>query len=308
MQPNPYMRIAGCSPAREEEPSVLLKFAYDKKNNLSSCHKGTIVFVSQNYEGTVRDGEVWICNIERSDRCWYATPLRQVDDQFYMGLTHGQIGEMAKYLWETDREMLMPYIEETASGKLRTEIDNLKKELDSSAESYSSAESQILTLKEEREKLLKEIEALRSKEDSSVAEETESRKLMDENTELKCRVKELQHQLMSLRNRMVCEADDSEPQCKATVRSFADRSVILSGPNELYSRSFKDGRYDVRTDICGTKIVIRQDDNGQAESVNGMIVLDDLENFVEFSERTELPADIDDNGTITCSLKAYQTA
>ncbi|MCL2148022.1 MAG: hypothetical protein FWH47_01605 [Methanomassiliicoccaceae archaeon] len=122
--------------AGEGDTYVPLKFSKNDKGVMSSSYGGRKVYIREGCGDAVGKDGVWMCMLSNheKDGCAYATPITELDGEFFMGLNQKWVRVMADSLWETKRDMVVSALGQEAVSRLDEEVKALRKELSEKAE------------------------------------------------------------------------------------------------------------------------------------------------------------------------------
>jgi len=113
--------------------SVILSFADDKDGKVMSWYNQVPVFRHKTSEMTILSGETWICSLDKSKISYYfAKGLQRIDASFMYDLKRDQIDEIAAVVWEEQRKIIEPILEdkykEVMKDQISAAIENERKE------------------------------------------------------------------------------------------------------------------------------------------------------------------------------------
>jgi len=317
----------------EDEP-VVMTFRIDPKGNLTSSHKGFIVFVDSNYEGIVENGETWVCNLEfnQKGRCWYSKPLMKMDAEYFLDATKKQMLEIADCLMAENPESVQPYLREIVEGDLGRKVEDLRVELKNKDKEMMELRKELKDVRSMKESPEKdhEIEMLKSRiEDltNSNAALSESAKIADIQTkradeseriirkleeearcdrfrsmELEMETKRRLLQIDTMNREMQSRRDCVNPDRigyghlpKYRLPDSQSRYALHVDPEEIRYAGFKGTRYSVSISRDGKELSVVQDDDGRVRCVDGTLILSGLDNYIPFNGKRYLKTD--DDGT-----------
>ncbi len=255
----------------------VVRFDYDSKGYVSGTWHGKPVYRDSNHELDISPGDIWIVSLSLNNKTganYFAKPLEKVDASFLYDMKKDQIDAFAEVLWEKNRDILEPYLDEKYSDVVAGRISEGVRE-------------QTEAARAEVENLRKEIEDLKR-----VREEDEKI--------IKSKDKEIA--LLSARV-LVYENDGSaprpapQPEPQRPPAGFVEVpvqkniTVIRCGPDSIRSEGFKKSRYFVHLSADHKSLLVREDKNGNVLCLDGIMVLEGLNSVMPFTEEHELPSE-----------------
>lgn len=268
--------------------SAIVTFDYDTRNNVSGKWKGMTVYRDGYYENTILPGETWICTLTlnpRSGSNYFAKPVQKVDASFLYELKKDQLDELSEVLWERNRAILEPILEERYRDEVRVQLDRVTEDIRQTYETRVAGHEQTIA----------ELEA------TSAENERIIRSLQD-------KVEALTAENGALRTRAPSPVQGQTP-APAPAQSLTEipvpRSVVMrTGPDTLESPAFTKSRYMVHLSADHKLMAVRPDDRGNVVCMNNTIQLLGLSFVSPFSEEYEMTSEYNSRyGAILIHLK-----
>ena len=99
-------------------------FNKDGEKKIRSTYKGKPVFRHSGFaEDNIRVGDTWICTLVDKTTYYFAKAVKKVDASFLLDLTSGQIDDIAQCLWNSQRHILEPAMENKYKEELAKTLD-----------------------------------------------------------------------------------------------------------------------------------------------------------------------------------------
>jgi len=92
--------------------TAVLTFIREDSGRIRSSHKGMTVFRHRDFENTIMPGETWVCSLEKKATYYFAKGMKRVDSAFLFELKKDQIEEIASYIWDQQRHIIEPLLDE----------------------------------------------------------------------------------------------------------------------------------------------------------------------------------------------------
>ena len=287
---------------RTKKKIHFLRFALDKKKNITSRINGCITFVDSKYPGRVESGDVWICTAEPFGDVYYAMPLYKVTPSFLMNLDSGLRTDMMDHFWKRNKAVF----EKEFADKYKDEVHD-----QAIKEARADLEGIIIELREKVSSLQSQLDQsnllLSQSNTTNGIMETE---MIDLGSDIEVDCIELgsdidpltpeSHRSETVVPPIIPSSYSSPapgipeirvPEQKISVGKPVRYKVERTGKETLYSESFTSPKYFVHISPDSKLLVIRPNDFGNALCLNRRISLKGLDGFSEFTEKKELVAE-----------------
>ncbi|MCL2550142.1 MAG: hypothetical protein FWE78_04355 [Methanimicrococcus sp.] len=227
--------------------TTILTFV-EENGKISSRYNGVPVYRDRDFEKTIFAGETWICSLDKSKLTFYfAKGIQRIDSAFMFELKSEQRDEIVSCIWEKQRRIIEPILEEKYREVAAKNLEQ------ATEETRSKYEAEIKTLKDS-------IHNLEQKE-------TENKQII-----------ESLHEKLNAKN-SDAESQSSKPAGVPELMPFGSASNISvkrSGPDTIISDAFNKSRYFVHLSADHRTIVIRPHEQGNVVCMNNTIVLERL--------------------------------
>lgn len=245
---------------------AIVRFDYDEKQNVSGTYNGMFVYRDYN-SNTILPGDIWICSLTLNPKThsnYFAKPMQKIDASFLFQLNQEQKEEIANAIWETNKDAMMPMMEDKFRDIIDTRVN------DAIAKTKAEKETEINELNEKNAELEK-----KSAEDKQI-------------------IDSLQLQIDGLKTRAGKEisAVSATPAVMETQNPFQlERPVVERiDADKIRSDAFTKSRYFVHLSSDSRIIVVTPSDKGNVVCVDNTIALNGLSFISNFSEPREMPA------------------
>jgi len=219
----------------------------------------------------IQPGETWVCEILERGTTRFAIGLLKLDAKAFFDLRSDQVDEMARVIWEGNRHVLEPRLEEMYRKRMEETFgEKLRKEME--AHNKKQAE------------LTEQVEGLRSQLE---AEKLSSKRIQ---TSLE---KELEEEKAKK-----SKGGKSQTATAETWLGMPSEAVVPQvrrvSADELYSEAFLNSRrYLVHVSADRGLLTVRQSDRGTVECLDHRITLHGLGLITPYSEPIDVPAEYD---------------
>lgn len=243
--------------------TAILIFRRDEKNNVTARSAGEVIFRDYNTEHIVHENEIWLCTIERASNASYAKPIQKIDASFLFELKRDQIDDLTAKIWELNRSTLEPRLEEMYKEQTERSIAKIAAD---NKEEYDKKNRELRETIQQLEKTLDE--------DRSIIESLQSR------------LKDMDNAGMnSIQSPSTLMTD------AGGLFELAKVKVRRTGPDQIFSESFRCSRYFVHVSADSRLMVIRPHEAGNVICVNNTIVLAGLNVLSPFSQEEDMLSD-----------------
>ena len=119
----------------------VVRFDYDDKGYVSGMYRGKKVYRDNNHELDINPGDIWIVSLSLNPSTganYFAKPLQRIDGSFLYEMKKDDIDSLSKYIWENNRTILEPLLEERYKGVMNEQIAKAVKEQTETYESQIS--------------------------------------------------------------------------------------------------------------------------------------------------------------------------
>ena len=248
-----------------------MRFDYDDRNNVSGTYRGKRVYRDNNHILDMNPGEIWIVSLSlnpSTGQNYFAKPLQRIDGSFLYEMKKSEIDSMSAYLWENNRTILQPFLEEIYKDVVSEQIAKAVREQTESFEKtisdLNARIEELNRLREEDAKIIdskeKEMEVLRAKVLVMENEPAEARKPVSKEA----------------------KADSAIPEGFEDVKP-AKHSIVRTGPDTIRSDGFKKSRYFVHLSSDHKILLIRDDKNGNIVCIDNTLTLAGLNSVLPFN-------------------------
>jgi len=254
----------------------VVRFDYDEKGYVSGMYHGKTVYRDSYHEADIVPGDIWIVSLSLNPKTganYFAKPLMKIDGSFLYQMKKDQIDSLAKYLWDNNRVILEPVMEEIYKDVAAEQIANAVKE------QTAALESQIEKLKDD----LSEQQRLNA-EDKAIIESMEK-----ENELLSAKVLVMENSpgvivspqpIPEVKKQTATESTEEFKEQVKPPKSI----IIRTGPDTIRSDGFGKARYFVHMSSDHSRLLIRDDKNGNVVCMEKTITLSGLNSILPFSE------------------------
>ncbi len=255
-----------------------MKFDYDDRNYVSGMYRGKRVYRDNNYLLEINPGEIWIVSLSlnpKTGQNYFAKPIKRIDGSFLYEMKKDEIDSLSLYLWENNKTILQPFLEEIYKNVVNEQIAKAVREQTASFEkTISDLSDQIDELKRIKE------------EDSKIiaAKEKEA--------EL------LKAKVLVMENDPPAKVPSAAPRpSKDVPEGFGDRlkpsslEIVRTGPDTLRSDGFKKSRYFVHLSVDHKALLIRDDPNGNVVCIDSTMALAGLSTVLPFDKECPMESE-----------------
>ncbi len=253
----------------------VVRFDYDDRSNVSGMYHGKRVYRDNNHILDISPGEIWIVSLSlnpSTGQNYFAKPLKRIDGSFLYEMKKDQIDSLSKYLWENNRTILQPFLQEIYESVMNEQIAKAVREQTASLEKtiadlsaqidglnrIKEEDSKIIAAKEDEVELLK-AELLMMESKPSEAAGTQS---------------------------SAPRPPEDSPEGFAEKLKPSKHPIIRTGPDTLRSDGFRKSRYFVHLSADHKTLLIRDDPNGNVVCIDSTLTLAGLSTVLPFdSER-----------------------
>jgi hypothetical protein len=258
---------------KQLESVSILTFVQDEKDAervYSKLSNGGIVFRHHDGGQIIRPGETWVVELELKGTTYFAKGIARLDAQFFFDLRTDQVDLIAQTIWESQRSLLEPSLEEryrqdlieeaadAANKKVQKETQKIKKERD-------QAKEELKELADKYKRALKLVEKYKKKSKEQVV----SKESPVDTTE---------HSI------------ESAPVMIGSGFCTSHVEVRRSGPDFLESPQFIHRHYFVHVGSDQSILTIRPHDRGNVLCIDGKIQLQGLSMISSYSGPADVPA------------------
>jgi hypothetical protein len=249
------------------QDAKIITFDYDDRGKISGRYKGLFVYRDKNYENVMSPGETWICTLDLNPQTngnYFAKPLKRIDASFVFELKKDQIGEIAEFIWDKQRDQIEPLMKEKYMQTISTQIAKVIEETKSEYEAQIKEMSQKTQDLEFNEMLnLKIINSLH---------------------------KEIEDLRVSLQNKP-STSDQTEHKIVQQMSGMGfslDVSVRRGGPDSIVSEFFDKSRYFIHLSADYRTMIIVPHEEGNVVCIKNEIILVGLNMVSPFSEACDM--------------------
>jgi hypothetical protein len=225
--------------------SVVLSFTEDEPGKVMSWYRGVPVFRHKSSELSILTDETWICSLDTSKVSYYfATGLQRVDSSFFYGLKQPQIVEIADVIWNEQRMIFEPLLEEKYKEIMNNQIS--------------------AAVENERKEYVGQIEDLKEQKHQLEQKDAENKQIIASLTEKvnKTLMNRSENELTKLRGINLGISD-----------LVTEISVFRDGPDTISSPMFDKPRYFVHLSADHRILVVRPHESGNVVCIDNDIVL-----------------------------------
>jgi len=258
--------------------AAVIRFDYDAKGNVSGMYRGKYVYRDGYHELDINPGEIWVVSLSlnpKTNNNYFAKPLMRIDGSFLYELKKDQIDSLAKHLWEDNKVILEPALEEKYKDVVNEQI----------AKAVKEQTEAVIQEKKALEDKIQELQRI-NKEDKEIIESKEEE------------INLLSAKVLVMKNEPDMVAPKPAPQAQPEpVGEFTEQVkppknvIIRAGPDMLRSESFKKSRYFVHMSADHKSLLIRDDKNGNVVCMDNTILLAGLNTILPFTEECVLPSE-----------------
>ena len=258
----------------------VVRFDYDSKGYVSGMYQGKFVYRDGNHELDINPGDIWIVSLSLNPKTgsnYFAKPLKRIDGSFLYEMKKDQIDELATFLWENNKVILEPALEERYSDVLSEKIAKAVEEQTKSLnETISNLQEQISELTKINE------------EDKKIIESKEQ-----ENSLLSAKLLVIENNPGAVPVKPAKEVPkEPEPISDFTEQVKPPKNVIVrSGPDTIRSDGFKKSRYFVHLSADHKLLLIRDNKDGNVVCYDNTITLAGLNSILPFTEECVLSSE-----------------
>jgi hypothetical protein len=230
----------------------ILTFVREDSGRIKASHKGIVVFRHRDFEDIIMPGQTWICSLDKKATNYFAKGIVRVDSAFLFELKKDQIEEIASYLWEKQRHIIEPILDERYKDITNKKIAQVAEE---TGQKY----------------------------------ETEMKQLKDTIHDLEKKDAENKNMISSLHEKLDAAKKDKSPKTGKTEIAgpagivTASVSVRRDGPDSISSDSFDKSRYSVHLSADHRIIIVRPHNEGSVVCLDNTIVLAGLSMISPFN-------------------------
>ena len=250
--------------------SAVIRFDYDEKGFVSGVYQGKPVYRDSNHELDINPGDIWIVSLTmnyKTNNNYFAKPLQKVDGAFLYQMKKEQIDELSMHLWESNRMVLEPFLEERYKDVMSEQISKaVKAQTEELEKTVSDLQAQLAEQKKINE------------EDKSIIESNEEKIRL-----LSAKVLVMENEPGSTPAPRV-EAKEERHIQQFELSSVRKAVVERSGPDMLRSEVFDKSRYYVNLSADHRIVLVRENKNGNVVCVDNTIMLDGLNTILPFEE------------------------
>lgn len=231
--------------------NVILTFMKEDNGKVIAKYKGIPVFRHRDSEKEISPGDTWICSLDTSrDTYYFAKGLQRIDSSFMYELKKDQIGEIANAVWNTQRQVIEPLLEDKYKEVLEKQI------IQAIGDTKAVYEGQLGAMRDNMHQLEQRV-AENKQIIASLQEQRETAKK--------------EEQTMISRDNFV----DGFPTVK-------DTQVRREGPDTISSNFFSRSRYFVHLSVDHRLLTIRPHESGNVICMNNTMVLAGLNLISQF--------------------------
>lgn len=267
--------------------AAVVRFDYDEKNNLSGQYNRKFVYPDWNHTADIRAGEIWLVTLTENPKTYanyFAKPLRKIDASFLYEMNKDQLDSLALILWNENRTILEPFLEEKYREIMN---DHIAKAVEERTDELMRKIAELGT----------ELETLRKigEEDKMIIQSNEDR------------IQSLNAEIAALRKGApAAPVPVSQPSQEVFCEEIRVPRVVIerSGPDSLTSESFNKSRYFVHLSADHRMMLIREDKNGTVICLDSTLILSGLSSILPYNEGDVLQAEYSNRfGGIVVSLE-----
>ena len=267
--------------------AAVVRFDYDEKNNLSGQYNRKFVYPDWNHTADIRAGEIWLVTLTENPKTYanyFAKPLRKIDASFLYEMNKDQLDSLALFLWNENRTILEPFLEEKYREIMN---DHIAKAVEERTDELMRKIAELGT----------ELETLRKigEEDKMIIQSNEDR------------IQSLNAEIAALRKGApAAPVPVSQPSQEVFCEEIRVPRVVIerSGPDSLTSESFNKSRYFVHLSADHRMMLIREDKNGTVICLDSTLILSGLSSILPYNEGDVLQAEYSNRfGGIVVSLE-----
>ncbi len=252
--------------------AAVVRFDYDEKNNLSGQYNRKFVYPDKDHTTEFRAGDIWLVSLSDNPKTYanyFAIPLRKIDASFLYEMIKDQLDSFALSLWENNRTILEPFLDEKYQDIIKERINK--------------------AVEEKTEELNKTIETLKNDLDELGKINEQDKGIIQSNEE---KIELLTAQITVLKNEpakisTAASSATEQPRPQTDFKEIAEPQVSLierSGPDSLTSESFTKSRYFVHLSADHKMLLIREDKNGTVICMDNTLILSGLSSILPYNE------------------------
>ena len=252
--------------------AAVVRFDYDDKNNLSGQYNRKFVYPDKGHIAEFRAGDIWIVSLSDNPKTYgnyFAIPLRKIDASFLYEMSKDQLDSFALSLWENNRTILEPFLDEKYQDIIKERISK--------------------AVEEKTDELSKTIEALNNELDELKKTNEQDKDIIQSNEEkialLTAKITVLEKDPPKVAVTASASTEQTAPQTDFKEIAEPQVSVIeRSGPDSLTSESFTKSRYFVHLSADHKMLLIREDKNGTVICMDNTLILSGLSSILPYNE------------------------
>ncbi len=257
-----------------------MRFDYDDRNNVSGMYRGKRVYRDNNHLLDINPGEIWIVSLSlnpSTGQNYFAKPLQRIDGSFLYEMKKDEIDSLSAYLWENNRTILQPFLEEIYKDVVNEQIAKAVREQTAAFEkTISDMAAQIDELKRIKEE---DSKIIASKEEE--VEILKAKVLVMENEPAK----------PSKQPSAKPRQDQDPPEGFEEKVKPSKHAIVRTGPDTLKSDGFKKSRYFVHLSADHKTLLIRDDPNGNIVCIESTVTLAGLSTVLPFDGERPLESE-----------------
>jgi uncharacterized coiled-coil protein SlyX len=251
--------------------AAVVRFDYDDKNNLSGQYNRKFVYPDWDHTDVIRAGDIWLVTLTDNPKTYanyFAKPLRKIDASFLYEMNKSQLDSLAISLWENNRAILEPFMEERYQDVMNEHIGK--------------------ALEERTEELNKKIAELEAQLQEMREINDQDKKIIQSNEErigfltAKLTVLEKEHSVPV----KPAPAEARPPSIETFSESVEVPKVVIerSGPDSLTSEGFTKSRYFVHLSADHRMLLIRDNKDGNVICMDNTLILSGLSTIMPYNE------------------------
>ncbi len=223
--------------------NVILTF-FEEEDRVLSKYKGIPVFRHKTTESNISPGETWICSLDDKQTYYFAKGLQRIDSSFMYELKKDQIDEMAAAVWNKQRHIIEPMLEEKYKEEMKDKISE--------------------AVESERKEQTVQIEALKEQIHQLEQKDVENKQIIASLTD-------------KINNASAVETKRGDILVGETFLhapdKAADMHIYRDGPDTISSPMFDRPRYFVHLSTDHRILLIKPHDSGNVVCINNALVL-----------------------------------
>ncbi|PKK86028.1 MAG: hypothetical protein CVT48_02940 [Thermoplasmata archaeon HGW-Thermoplasmata-1] len=246
---------------RLETTKVITFWQNEDGNTMSRLPSGGVVFPHRQWADIIVPGETWLSELEQRGTTFFAKGIKKIDSAFFLDLRSDQMDEVAKALWEQNRELLEPMLEEKYQHVMEKAIEE------------------------------------RAAESKRIADETQT-KLAEREAELtqlkqmhKLTVTALEREIRDREEREKSDTDTPAPPMFSDGFSPRAPKIRRIEPDVLESKDFTSVHYFVHVSPDRSVMTIRPHEQGNVACSNNRLELSGLSLILPYGGPGNIPAE-----------------